>query len=278
MATGISAGFKYLFWGVRDGDAFIGSDTAALTPGGTGRGMARLEGAQTMPIGVGEPEIITVMGDDEPLVTFDFDSATLPTGVFEMADRDDAFEALIQGTLVEVTGDIRLSVLQPRDRAPQDMYLLCQRRRKLWGDDGRGTKAWEWVFVPLCTITPLGAEFQTRQNTPYRYNVNLNNSEYKPWGATFTEVLNRTTAAPLMPGYSDNPVYIMHFLGNAAATVFTLEFPAASTDLDKTRVYINGVNLLSGYTVSGTTLTITGAPATDAVVSVLYEVDAADLS
>lgn len=276
MATGISAGFKYLFWGVRSGDTFLGGGTTALTPGGTGRGMVRLEGAQTMPIGVAEPEIITVMGDDQPLVTFDFDAATLPAGVFEMADRDDAFEAIIQGTEVEVIDGMRISVLQPRDRAPQDMYMLLQRRRKKWGSDGRGTKAWEWVFVPLCTVTPLGAEFQTRQNTPYRYNINLNNSEYKPWGATFSEVLNGTTSAPLIAGYSDNPVHATHFEGNGVTTVFTLPYPAISTA--KTAVYLDGVKLLSGYTAVATVLTLSVAPASGAVVGVLYEVDESDLS
>lgn len=275
MATRISAGFKYIYWGVRTGDTFLGGSLSALTPGG-GRGMTRLLGAQTAPIGVGEPEIITVLGDDQPLVTFEFDAATLPAGVIEMAVRNDVFEAIIQGTEVETGGDMRYSVLQPRDRAPQDMYLLLQRRGKKWGDDGFGTRAWEWAFVPLCTITPLGAEFQTRQNTPYRYQINLNNSEYKPWGATFTEVLNGTTAAPLLYGFSDNPIHLMHFLGDNAEDEFTLDYPAISTA--KTVVYQNGVKLNSGYTAVDTLLTITSPPATSMVVGVPYEVLESDLT
>jgi hypothetical protein len=278
--TTIAAGFRDLFYGVVDSDGyFIGGTATAPTAGDQdGSGMIRLNGARTLPLNIPEPDIQVVTGDDEPMVSFEFDSENLPSGAFEMAARDNTFEALIQGTSVNVlSSDAEVSVLDPKDRASQTMCLLLSRRAKSWQIGTRGVARWESLFVPRCTIKPLGASIEQRTHTPYQYSINASRSDRTGW-STVSETNHGTTAASIFPIDSDNPLHMQRFTGDNAETVFNLDYTAVSGA--KCYVFVNDVQqtITTEYAVSGKTLTFVAAPATDAVIVVLYEVAEADLS
>ncbi len=279
MTKRIAAGFRFLYYGVVDQNGYFVGNTASGAVAGVqaGEGMLRLKGAQTAPVAVSEDETVNVLGDDGPIAAFNFPAADLPNGVIEMAVRDSTFEALVQGTAIEVIGDLSVGVLQPSSPAFTDMCLLLQRRTKKQDSGVQGVKAWEALFLPRAVVTPLYSEFQQRANTPYRYSVTTSSADRKPWGATLTEAANGAESAPLIPIDSDNPLHLHAFKGDNSQTDFDLAFTPKSAA--KIYVYLDGnkQTLTTQYTVSGSTITFVSAPGTDAQIQVLYEVDESNL-
>jgi hypothetical protein len=276
----IAAGFKYLRYGVIDEDGiFIGSTTTAPAAGTTTNGgVARLAGARTMPIQIGEPVVEPADGDDETLVTFEFDPAGLPNGVFEMAVRNNVFEALTQGTKVNtLSGDAEVSVIDPTDRDSQTMCMLGSRRAKSWKSGEKGSKKWENVYIPNCTIKPLGVAPQQRTFTPYNYAISLSKSDRLGW-TTVNNSEHGTTAGSAFYIDTDNPLHLHRGTGDNATTTFDVDFAPVSGA--KSYVFVNDLQLevTTDYTLSGTQFTFLVAPASDAVIDFLYEVDEADIS
>lgn len=276
MATKrIGAGFRYLFYGVCDANGFvIGNAVGGPSAGASaGQGLLRLDGARTAPVAPGENEIVPVQGDDDPMVTFTFQNADLPTGVIEMSAFDQVFAALALGMTVETLGDLTIVPLQPAGGNQPDLCLLFQRRSKKWEAGVKGVKAWEGIFVPKATVTPLFSEFRQREHVPYRYSVNANSADRKAWGATLSIATNGTEAAPIHEFEGDNPVHLMSYLANNVQTVFTLAYTPKTSA--KVYVYVDGLKktITTHYTVSGTTVTFLVAPDTDSIINILYEVD-----
>jgi hypothetical protein len=275
----IAAGFDRIFWGVVNTNGFvIGYDTTGAVAGNiSGQGLRRLEGARTLPVGVPEDEIVTVTGDNEPKTSFKFPSADLPSGVLETAVRDLDFEALVQGTRVETVGDMSVGTLAPSGSTNPDICLLLMRKAKKMGPGVRGVSAWEILFIPRCSITPLGAELTERQFNPYRYSINISKSDRLPWGATFTTALHGTTDVALVPVESDNPVMLHTHIGDASRVLFNLAIVPKTNA--KVNIYENGVKqtVTTDYTQNGVATTHTGAPASGVIVNTFYEVDESDL-
>lgn len=276
----IAAGFRYNWYGVIDSNGYFigGTDTAPAAGNQSGSSMLRLDGSRTLPINIPEPDVEPVTGDDEPMVTFEFDSETPISGVLELAARNNTFDALVQGTKVQTVGDLEISTLDPKDRESKSMCLLLSRRAKSWLSGSKGAKKWENVFIPRCTIKPLFTDIQQRTFTPYQYSINLSRSDRTGW-STVSINLHGTTAASIFPIDSDNPLGpLARFTGDAAETVFTL--PYAPVSGAKTYVFVNDIQqtVTIDYTVSSATLTFVGAPASSAVIVVLAEIDESDLS
>jgi hypothetical protein len=277
----IAAGFRLLWYGVIDSNGkFIGSTTTAPTAGtSTSGGLARLNGARTLPVGIPDPTNVVVTGDDEPLVSFEFDSENLPNGTFEMAVRDNTFEALVQGTKVESIGDIEMGVYDPKDRASQSMCMLLSRRAKSWYAGSKGVSKWENLFLPRVTVKPLGAAVEQRTFSPYQYAMNLSRSDRTGW-STVSNNLHGTTAASIFPIDSDNPLHMMRATGDGATVAVTLDYEPVSGA--KSYVYVDDVKqtVTTDYTISGLTLTFEAGstPANASVIVVLYEVAEADIT
>jgi hypothetical protein len=271
----IAAGFDRVFYGVLNSSGYMIGQTAAGATAGSaaGEGMARLEGARTIPIGIAEDDVLPVSGDNEPLVSFSFPGEELPNGVLEMAVRSQEFESLVQGTRTETLGDVTISALGPSGASKPDMALLLQRKSKKWQSGVRGSGAWEIVMVLKSNVTPLGSALEQRQFSPYRYGINLSKSDRLTYGATFTELQHGTTSMPIAIVYSDNPMLIHAFQGDASRTAFTL--PVAPKSASKVYVYVNGTR--NYPTISGTTVTFGSPPASGAMIGVFYEVDENDL-
>jgi hypothetical protein len=275
----IAAGFRRLRYGVIDSSGFfIGSTTTAPTNGQVVMAaLARLKGGRTLPIGIPDPNIETVTGDDEPEVSFEWDSDSLPSGVFEMSVRDNVFEALAQGTKVHTVGDVDISVLDPASRDSQSLIFLGTRRAKSWKSGEEGAHRWENLVIPLCTVKPLGVEWNERTFSPYRYSFNLSRAGRTGW-TTINNSEHGTTQASALILDSDNPLDMATSRGDGATTGFTLPTPPVSGA--KTYVYVNDLRqaVTTNYTISGTALNFVVAPAASARIDVYWEVLEANMS
>lgn len=280
----IAAGFKYLHVGqVNTAGFLIGGLTKAVA-GGQPEAMLRLEGAQTAPLSIADDDIITVLGDDGPLVTFDFEAATLPNGVVEMAARNVEFEALAQGTKVQTIGAGKIGALQPKGAEKQPLILLAQRRAKTWEEGDRGGAAWEALIALGARVRPLFAQIQQRQHTPYRYFVNTSKVARKPWGELFSIDDNGTDAVPLMTMDLDNPIALEAAIGDALEDDFALVHTPINGYLS-VEVYVDGVlqvhttawTYAEAYGVATITFTMGHIPADGKNIDFVIEVDESEL-
>lgn len=269
----IAAGFDFIFYGVLNSSGImIGNTLTGATAGSaTGHPMKRLVGARTIPISIREPEVLTVMGDNEPLVSFSFPSGELPSGILEMSVRDQGFESLVQGTTEETIGDVVMGAYDPAGTTKPDMALLLMSQAKKYEGSTKGVGAWEVLFVNSCQITPLYKDITQREFGPYRYAINLSRAARVPFGLTFTEGAHGTTEMTLTPFESDYPLMVETWQGNAAATAFNLTYTPKTTA--KVYAYKNNGVRDPGATISGLTVTYAAAPASAQYAHALYEVD-----
>lgn len=270
----IPAGLNYCYYGFVDANGDItGTEVDGITKGATGSGMGRLQGAKTAPLSVNEPDTVNATGDDTALAQFVFDSNELPNGVLEFAVTALDVEAIMQGTSTVDYGEIRMGVRQPKDVTRPNICLLLQARAKSADSGSSGLSRWHGVMVPVCNITPMGGDFSERTPLNSRYAITAQMADTLPWGATLQTAIHGTEKAPLLPFIADNPVTIHSFVGTGAVTAFTLGLTPVSTA--KTEVFIDGLVQNAGWTLDTATkvLTITPAPADDAVITVFYEYD-----
>lgn len=283
----IEAGFDRIDYGFRNADGyFIGSDTTAPAAGDQdGSGLARLLGAQTVPLSPSEAETITVLGDDEPLTQFSFDPADLPSGVLQTAVADLGLEAKAQGTQVETLGDFTIGVRQPTGSTPATLCMGFQRQAKDWTPGALGVAKRKSVWAPSVELRPRGpSDITQRQHSPEQWNIITSKSDRKPWGATFTAGENGTTSAALVPINSSYIVQLHCFVGDNSETDFYLPHVAVGT-ADTLKVFIDGVlqTVTTHYTVttnspSGkTTIAFGSPPGTDAIINVFYGVSAENI-
>jgi len=280
MSERIGAGYRILFYGVIDADGyFLGGSTTAPDAGDTdGSPLLRLEGARTLPVGIPEPEIVIVSGDDEPMVSFNFDAEDLPSGVFEQAQRDDLFEALVQGTLVDAQENIRIGVLDPADRADVGMCMLLSRRAKRWESGSRGVSVYQHLYLPAVSIKPLGNDYTQRQFNAYLYSMNLSRSDRAGW-TSINDTEHGTTAASILPIESFYPLMLQHWVGDNVETTFTL-IRDRETD-GSMRVYVDDVQQAETgiWTCADESdqLVFGAAPADGARIDAIWEYPEADI-
>lgn len=280
-----SAGFRALHWSKLDANGNnIGTGASAPSAGNvTGARFTKLVGALTLPSGTPEDTVIDIPGDDDDsLETFNFPSGQSARGTLEVSYSDIDFDAYVQGVLVEgVSGtDWAWIPDQAQGRSSVPISLLAQRRAKKGDPDNRGNKAWEIRYLLRTNVTPQGNAMQSRANSPFQYSLVTGKAAQKPWGVTMSDALNGTLAGGTFRTYSDNPIAHAIYTGNGVVTAFTLPFAPISTT-GKIIVSVNAVVLTIGggndYTVSGSTLTFVVAPANNAIIEVLFEINEEDL-
>lgn len=254
----IAAGFRFLHVGRTAGGYLVGGLTVAAN-GGQPIEMVRLEGAQTVPIGVVEDELLTVMGDDGPLVTFDFEGPTLPSGVLEMAARNADFEAVAQGTKVQALALGDVGALAAKGGTRSDLCFLMQRVAKTWEPGDRGSGAWEILLVLGAKVRPLYSQLTQRAHNPYRYSINTSKVARKPWGEPFTVLDNGATSMPLAVMDSPYPILLEATLGDGTEDEFTLNNTPVN-GATSLMVYVEGVlqTITTHYTYAAGEVTFTG--------------------
>jgi len=275
MSERIGAGFNLLHYMFFDTSGnFLGGSTTAPAAGlATGAPALRLVGARTLPVSIPEPDVVIASGDDQPLTSFEFDSEALPNGVMEVAQRNDVFERDVQGTKVVTsgaTGEIRMGVYDPADRADVRVGLLLQRRAKDWASGNRGSVKKQSLFAPACTVKPLGNAYEQRTFNGYGYAINLSRAD-NAW-TSINDTEHGTTALSLIPIESAYNLMVCRWTGNAALQVFTL--PIAFQTGGDSYVWVNKVQqtVTTDYTIAGTALTFVGTPASAAVITAVWEV------
>lgn len=270
----IQAGTQLAFWGQVDAFGFFAGTSGSVAAGATGEAMGRLLGIKKADPGPVEPENVNVTGDDTSLGAIDFGPNEVPTWIMELGASDLATEALMQGTLVETLGGLKIGVLQPNNPVYPDVCLIYQGKAKSKDAGSDGVKAWVGYIVPIASSIPLGRQsFEERAAAVSRFKVTAQVASRKPWGVTITDAVLGTNGSPILPFTSDNPIVMERFTGNGIATSFTLTNTPISDA--KTIVHVD-TRLLTptvDYTVNVATkqLSIPGVPTNLSKIEVLME-------
>ena len=252
--------------------------TGTLPVDGTFAPAHRLIGVQTAPISIGEPDEVTIPGDDGNLGSFIFAPANIPAFIIETGADDLNVEAIMQGTLVHDEGGIAIGVLDPEDPVYADIALIGVSRARSKVTASEGVSNYSGVLIPKCNVVPMGrAEYTTREGGKFRWKVMPTRSDAFPWGRTLTNAVNGTESAVIYPWSAENRVTCEGTQQDAGGvtTIFgpLRNTPAGTTNTD-VRVFVNGVIWLAGWTISTVTRLLTfapAAPAADAIIQVFYE-------
>ena len=237
---GIAAGTNLNFLGFYDDNLQLtgGTTTAPSAGVATGNPFAHIYGVKEAQPTVGTPDEVIITGDDVRLGSFDFDSIEGRSFDITMAAFNLTQQAALLGVNVETIGQMSVSPYDIIDRQEYNACIILQGRTKKQDVGLKGAKAYSGVFIPLCTIVPLGRDgFTERGAAAWRLHVTPQVASNHMWGVTLAEASAGTTGATYLAFTSDYPVHIQVIEGNASQTSWTVQHRPISTA--KTPVYFN---------------------------------------
>lgn len=268
----ISAGAQksWIAFVSNDKNIITGGTTTAPIAGAVSHGIP-LIGVQTVPTGIPEEEVVSVLGDDDVLGSFQFDSTTPTTFIVNTGEQDLLKDALLQDTLVETIGNISVGAIRPLGQTLPDVMFIAQGRAKDTGANGAG--GFVAYLYPRCTIKPLGREsFEGRAPASFRYQVVAQPANNKPTGTTFTNTLNGFEQTNVMELKTNYPIAPVRITGDNSTLTFTLD-KTPSTVAGDSIVAVNAVQQPTSaysFSASNKTITFAVAPASGVPVVVLY--------
>src|SRR5574338_571992 len=151
------AGNANAWLGFIDSNGFlVGATTSAPANGTAGSGMIPLTGIKEAAPAVPEQDVVQSTGDDGLIAEFDFTNITSRSFVAEFAVGNLDLDALLQGTLVETVGEIKMTGLDVVNPAELNVCVIIQSRAKKQDAGVSGQKGWSGIIIPIATAKPLG--------------------------------------------------------------------------------------------------------------------------
>lgn len=268
---------KHLSAGVRDcWLSFLDTDNIAIgnnitdIAAGDIRGSYPFVGIQNMPTGIPEGDTITVPGDDGILGSFNFGSDAPREFVMNFGQGDLELDALLQSTLVEALGDIRIGLGDPVLPTLRTVCLIVNSRAIKRDSGSSGQQAWGgWIF-PVVQIQPLNREqLAGRTAGAFRYKAVAQAAYNHPWGITLAQAVNGNPGSFSFPFTSPHPLTLDAFRGNGVKTNWTLNKTPYNTT--NTLAFAERVQqTVTGVTPSSKLAVISPAVANNARGDVLY--------
>lgn len=231
------AGNAQCWLGFIDGNGFmVGSATTAPSSGAAGSPMIKLVGIKEAPAAVPEAEVVQSTGDDDLIAEFDFTNTQSRSFVAEFAVDDLNLTALLQGTLVETVGEIKMTGLDVIAPAELNVCVILQSRAKKQDAGAKGQKGWSGTIIPIATAKPLGRNgFSERSPGVFRLQITPQTAGNHPWGITIADANAGTTGQRFTTFTAENPITMHAHTGTGALQTFTLDYAPISAA--KTAVY-----------------------------------------
>jgi hypothetical protein len=236
----ISAGVQQAWISFLDTDNIaIGNTTTAITAGQI-RGSYPFVGIQEMPTGILEGEVVSVPGDDTSLGAFNFSSADPREFLMNFGQGDLSLDALLQGTLVESIGDIRIGLSDPSNPIYPTVSLIVNARSIKRNQGSSGQAAWEGFIFPVVQIQPLNREtLSGRTAGVQRYKGVAQQAFNHPWGITIAQAVNGNPSSYSFAFKSPYPLTLDAFRGNDIVTAWVLN--KTPVDTNNTKAYVERV-------------------------------------
>lgn len=189
----VGHGFDNIQVGQRDSrGVFIGFDGLTAADTGESSSMRRLEGANTVNLGLPEPQTISVPGDNGVKAIFVYDSETLPSGVVELSVTDSAMINTAQRTVALSEAGQTFTPFGLSGAIPRRFITLFTRLLQGQDTGAIGAEGFEHFLGLNIEWRYLGKAFGNRATNFDRWQVTANYADRLPDGrlisAVFPEV------------------------------------------------------------------------------------------
>lgn len=270
------AGLYKAQYAITDTDGFPMGPTGSIAQGAH-RGMGIHVGVKKAGGPAGEPRVVDQTGDDGTyLQKFIFGSTKIGEMdlTFEVDNMD--FYAAISNLKVFQIGEWN-GVGIETDTVPTARTCFVFNSQAKDADADFGDVRWVNMFYPLVTTYPLFEAVEEAKSLAYPYRGAPVRAAVTPWQVAFTKATHGFTRAARFKLISRYPLTMHTFVGNASATVITLDYSPSTDDTGYGMwVWKEGTLLTRtvDYTVNIATkkITLNGtAPTAGQRILVLYE-------
>lgn len=269
-----ASGVKHMFgWFIDDNGFPTGASPTPPSQGATGSGAFNLRGIKTAAPASPEPETTQSTGDDGLIAEFDYESIATRGFIAELAVVDMGINSTILNTTVRTVGELKMALEDIPNPIERNMGFIIQGRAKKQDLGVTGQKGWEGVILPLCTAMPLGrASYDERGAAIYRMKITPQLAGFDPMGLTISSAQDGSDGGRRYRFTSEYPIHLHTWRGSGAIATFNTQHRVISAA--KTPVYGNRVLLTtSSVTPATPSVTLSGNPASGAVLASLYEFD-----
>lgn len=247
----------------------IGNNITAIAAGAI-RGSYPFVGIQQMPTGIPEGDTVPVPGDDTNLGNFIFSSDAPREFLMNFGQFDLQLDALLQGTLVETLGNLKIGLGDPGNPSYPTVCLIVNSRAIKRDVSVSGAAAWNVFIYPVVQIQPLNREtLQGRTAGVNRYKGVAQQAFNHPWGVTISELVNGDMSSYVFAVTSNYPLTMDSFTGNGVVTDWVLN--KTPINVIETNAFAERVAQTVNTVVPSTkTMTISTPVANNARAQVIY--------
>lgn len=232
----------------------------------------RLKAAQTVPNPIPQPNKKIIKGDNVRQRTYIFQNDQDAAGNFEFGQSDLQFEADLVSQLIWTLGEWKLSLRGQSNPIFRNMSLIAHSDAT---NDDTGLPGFMNVWYPNCIMYPIGQDNQVYQGEgKFSYAATVNPFTEVPLGLDLTATNFGASNGLSISWFSDYPCMLFAAVGDATADDFVVAGTPVTAAKCKAYVTASGTTTaatVSSVNVGSKTITLSAAPANNAVVTFLYE-------
>lgn len=228
-------------------------------------------GETAFELSIPTPRVLPHPGRDSVVAYATLPSQDAASGTLRTSDYRYDILAVLKGIPVGSVGEAKeFPHMSDRDGYEPTVGLLLTQQSQ---DLDTGLLTWHSYVIPKAKITPAPSGMSAAVGEQV-FTITPSKTKERLWGDAFTMATDGYTRAGILEYDTEGFPMVIGFLGSGAATVFT--FPAGYDALstDKIAVFVDGVAVSAGVTKAVDKITFGVAPASNAEITVWYELAA----
>lgn len=245
-----------------DTDGSSNGSSATALANGADSGSLFITGVQDLAIETPDLRVVSSQGDDGALGQIEFPADTLAAGTMSFGAMNASAVALINDTLTMVDGGWSQVARTTGDGDRPQLFLIGNTKAQsvesgTYGEDGYLITHW-WNIT---SFMKGNGGLANASPAVFSGSVNARLTSVTPWGLAVT-TSNYGNARLYGVDFWSKYKWTTHsFIGDGAATSFTLDKTVAASDANTVQLWEDGVKqtYTTNYTATGTTFTLVGA-------------------
>jgi hypothetical protein len=267
----IASGVQQAWIAVWGSDGFLLGGSLTAPAAGEVSHARRIYGVKELSPVIAEPERVQITGDDGLMGEMQYSNITSRGFTASVAASDRDLINLIQGTTTMSWGEAR-GISLDFDSVPNRSYAIWSNGRATSQGDSTGGR-WNSLWVHLAELSWLDREAWTERTAAnYRLGITPNPSSYDELGMTLNDSYAGVCNPRLAAWDHEYPLGFTRFTGNGVLATIPLGNTPVSAA--KFAVAVNRVfATVNSISTTNKTVTLSSAPANNAVVEIIYEYD-----
>ena len=250
-------GIRRMDIGILNDDGIPMGLTGSLA-NGADSGLYRVEGLKNADLSLGNPDVVSIVGDGRFSSAYVFPPGEAPQGTIEGTIFDVDLVAALESTKKVTKGPWTWAVLGGREAEYVDCMAILQGWAKSKTTGYRGKKLYWGYIVPKLQIAVLGTTaMQQRQEVNARLQMVISETDIYPWGEALTLASDGVTGGLMIPFSGQYPMTMHTFVGDGTTdTVVLDETPAGEDDASPQMLFVYD-QTNSAWLVTTTVYTVT---------------------